>query len=148
MEYYRERYAVTGIFENAVYPGIPELLEELRQKGYRLAVASSKPEKYVKQILDYFQLTEYFHEIVGSEMNGNRTKKSQVIEETLRRLGLSDNRKQVLMVGDREHDVIGARQAGMVCVAVSYGYGSMEELQGAEPLQIVDSAEELLRFFG
>ena len=148
VEYYRERYAVTGIFENAVYPGIPELLEELRQKGYRLAVASSKPEKYVKQILDYFQLTEYFHEIVGSEMNGNRTKKSQVIEEPLRRLGLSDNRKQVLMVGDREHDVIGARQAGMVCVAVSYGYGSMEELQGAEPLQIVDSAEELLRFFG
>ncbi len=148
VEYYRERYAVTGIFENAVYPGIPELLEELRQKGYRLAVASSKPEKYVKQILDYFQLTEYFHEIVGSEMNGNRTKKSQVIEETLRRLGLSDNRKQVLMVGDREHDVIGARQAGMDCVAVSYGYGSMEELQGAEPLQIVDSAEELLRFFG
>lgn len=147
VEYYRERYAVTGIFENAVYPGIPELLEELRQKGYRLAVASSKPEKYVKQILDYFQLTEYFHEIVGSEMNGNRTKKSQVIEETLRRLGLSDNRKQVLMVGDREHDVIGARQAGMDCVAVSYGYGSMEELQGAEPLQIVDSAEELLRFF-
>lgn len=148
VEYYRERYAVTGIFENAVYPGIPELLEELRQKGYRLAVASSKPEKYVKQILDYFQLTEYFHEIVGSEMNGNRTKKSQVIEETLRRLGLSDNRKQVLMVGDREHDVLGARQAGMDCVAVSYGYGSMEELQGAEPLQIVDSAEELLRFFG
>lgn len=148
VEYYRERYAVTGIFENAVYPGIPELLEELRQKGYRLAVASSKPEKYVKQILDYFQLTEYFHEIVGSEMNGNRTQKSQVIEETLRRLGLSDNRKQVLMVGDREHDVLGARQAGMDCVAVSYGYGSMEELQGAEPLQIVDSAEELLRFFG
>lgn len=145
--FYRERYNETGIYENRVYPGIPELLGELRRKGYLLAVASSKPEHYVKHILDYFHLTEYFHEIVGSEMNGNRTKKSQVIEEALMRMGLSGHRNQVLMVGDKEHDVFGAREAGIACVAVSYGYGSMEELQNAHPLRIVDSVQELLHFF-
>lgn len=146
--YYRERYSVTGIFENRVYPGVKEMLEELRMKGYLLAVASSKPENYVKQILDYFELTPYFHEIVGSEMNGNRTRKSQVIEEALIRLKLSGHREQVLMVGDKEHDVLGAREAGVECVAVSYGYGTMEELEAANPLRIVDSAKELLHFFG
>ncbi len=146
--FYRERYGVTGIYENSVYPGIPELLEELRRKGYLLAVASSKPENYVNQVLDYFHLSGYFDVIVGSEMNGNRTRKAQVIEETLERLKLSGHRNQVLMVGDKEHDVLGAREAGVPCVAVSYGYGTMEELEAAEPLKIVSSAEELLHFFG
>ena len=146
--FYRERYGVTGIYENSVYPGIPELLEELRRKGYLLAVASSKPENYVNQVLDYFHLSGYFDVIVGSEMNGNRTRKAQVIEETLERLKLSGHRNQVLMVGDKEHDVLGAREAGVECVAVSYGYGTMEELEAANPLRIVDSAKELLHFFG
>lgn len=145
--YYRERYTVTGIFENSVYPGIRELLEELQSKGYRLAVASSKPENFVNQVLDYFDLAGYFDVIVGSEMNGSRTQKVQVIEETLKRLRLAEHRDQVLMVGDKEHDVFGAREAGVQCVAVSYGYGTMEELEAAKPLRIVDSAEELLRFF-
>lgn len=145
--FYRERYTVTGIYENSVYPGVRELLEELREKGYLLAVASSKPEHFVNQVLDYFDLTKYFHEIVGSEMNGSRTQKSQVIEETLKRLGMSAHRDQVLMIGDKEHDVYGAREAGIQCVAVSYGYGTMEELEVSQPLQIVKSAEELLHFF-
>ena len=146
--YYRERYSVTGIYENKVYPGIGELLQELKRKGYLLAVASSKPENYVNQVLDHFELTGYFDVITGSEMNGNRTRKAQVIEETLRRLNLSDHRVQVLMVGDKEHDVFGAREAGVACVAVSYGYGTREELEASDPLRIVGSAEELLRFFG
>lgn len=146
--FYRERYNETGIYENAVYPGIPELLRELRNKGYLLAVASSKPEHYVKKILDYFGLTKYFHEITGSEMNGNRTKKAEVIEEALHRLHLEEHREQVLMIGDKEHDVYGARETGIDCVAVAYGYGTMEELQAARPLRIVGSTEELLYFFG
>lgn len=146
--FYRERYHVTGIYENRVYAGIPEALDELCRQGYLLAVASSKPEHYVKQILEYFGLTEYFREIVGSEMNGERTKKSQVIEEALKRLNLAEHRDQVLMIGDKEHDIFGAREAGVECVAVSYGYGTMEELRKAEPLQIVDSVQELLHFFG
>lgn len=145
--YYRERYTVKGIFENKPYDGVVELLDSLKKKGYILAVSSSKPEKFVKQILDYFDLTQYFTEIVGSEMGGKRTKKSEVIEETLTRLGYEKKRDQVLMVGDKEHDVFGAREAGLECVAVSYGYGTMEELEAAQPLQIFDSAESLLTFF-
>lgn len=147
VEYYRERYSTTGIFENRPYPGVKEMLQELKRKKYLLAVASSKPEYFVKQILDYFHLTEYFDEIVGSELNGSRTNKTEVIEETLRRLGLDKHREQVIMVGDKEHDVLGARAAGLECVAVSYGYGTEEELTAAQPLQTVSSTEEILDFF-
>ena len=147
VKYYRERYSAAGMFENRPYPGVENMLGELKRKGYRLAVASSKPEYYVTQILDYFKLTDYFEEIVGSEMNGNRTSKSEVIEEALQRLGMSEKRNQVIMVGDKEHDVFGARKADLQCVAVSYGYGSQEELEQAEPLKIVDSTEGVLFFF-
>lgn len=148
VELYRERYLPTGIYENEVYPGVEEMLAGLKKRGYLLGVASSKPEKLVLQVLEHFGLTHYFDEIAGSEMNGNRTKKSEVIEEVLRRFHLENHRDQVILVGDKEHDVFGARQAGLDCVAVSYGYGSMEELTGARPLKIVDSAEEVLDFFG
>lgn len=145
--FYRERYSVTGIFENRPYPGVEEMLAGLKKKGYILAVSSSKPEYFVKKILDHFELTDYFTEIVGSEMNGGRTGKSEVIEETLRRLHMENKREQVMMVGDREHDILGARKSGLSCLAVSYGYGSREELESAGPIQIVDSALEVLDFF-
>lgn len=147
VEIYRERYSTIGIFENRPYPGVVHMLEELKKKGYVLAVASSKPEYFVKKILAHFELEEYFEEAVGSEMNGSRTNKTEVIEETLRRLHLENHRDQVLMVGDKEHDILGARKAGVECLAVSYGYGTMEELTEAKPLQIADSAEEVLDFF-
>ena len=119
VEIYRERYSVTGIFENAVYPGIENMLAQLEKKGYILAVASSKPEVYVRQILDHFGLARYFTEIGGSEMNGRRTNKTEVIEEVLKRLNMDKHRDQVIMVGDKEHDVYGARKAGLECIAVS-----------------------------
>lgn len=147
VEYYRERYTDIGIFENEVYLGVEDMLDKLRGKGYILAVASSKPERFVKKVLDHFDLTKYFHEIVGSEMNGGRTSKADVIEEALDRLHMADHRDQVVMVGDKEHDVLGARKAGLKCLAVSYGYGSEEELKNANPLKIVDSAQEVLDFF-
>ena len=147
VEYYRERYEVKGIFENRPYEGVETMLQELKRRGYILAVASSKPEYYVTKILDYFNLTDYFNEIVGSEMNGARTSKTEVIEEALKRTGMSSRRSEVLMVGDKEHDVLGAREAGIDCVAVAYGYGTQEELTEAKPLKIVDSVDELLHFF-
>lgn len=147
VEIYRERYSVTGIFENAVYPGIEDMLAQLEKKGYILAVASSKPEVYVRQILDHFGLTRYFAEIGGSEMSGRRTNKTEVIEEVLKRLNMDKHRNQVIMVGDKEHDVYGARKAGLECIAVSFGYGTEEELKKAEPLKIVDSAEGIVDFF-
>ena len=147
VKYYRERYSNVGIFENKPYPGVENMLQELRRKKYILAVASSKPEYYVKQILDHFHLTEYFDEIVGSQMDGARTNKIEVIEEALERLGMKKHRERVIMVGDKEHDVLGARESGLECVAVSYGYGTKEELKEADPLQTVASADELLDFF-
>lgn len=148
VEYYRERYAPIGIFENSVYEGVETMLAELKRKGYLLGVASSKPEHFVLQVLDHFHLAHFFDQIAGSEMDGSRTKKSQVIEEVLRRFQLEKHREQVLMVGDKEHDVQGAREAGLECIAVSYGYGTREELVGAEPMKIVDSPMEILDFFG
>lgn len=147
VEFYRERYEVKGIYENHPYESVEEMLQELKRKGYILAVASSKPEYYVTQILDYFKLSSYFDVVVGSEMNGARTSKSEVIEEALKRINMSDKRNEVLMVGDKEHDVLGARAAGLDCAAVAYGYGTQEELTEANPLKIVDSVDELLHFF-
>lgn len=147
VELYRERYLPIGIYENEVYPGVEEMLAGLKEQGYLLGVASSKPEKLVLQVLEHFGLTHFFDEIAGSEMNGSRTRKSEVIEEVLSRFHLENHRDQVILVGDKEHDVLGAREAGLDCVAVSYGYGSMEELTEAGPLKIVHSAEEVLDFF-
>ena len=124
VEIYRERYAPVGIYENELYPGIPEMLSGLKQRGYKLAIASSKPENFVKIVAEYFHIDSYFDEMVGSEPEGRRTNKTEVIEETLKRLGFSEHRDQVIMVGDKEHDVFGARRAGLECIAVSYGYGT------------------------
>lgn len=148
IEYYRERYSSVGIFENDLYPGIEDMLSRLKNKGYILAVSSSKPEYFVRKILEHFKIDQYFSEVVGSEMDGSRTGKAQVIEETLKRLHLENHRDQVIMIGDREHDIYGARQEGLECVAVTYGYGTREELQAANPLKIVDSADQIVDFFG
>ena len=123
------------------------MLDTLCQKGYTLAVASSKPEYFVKKILDHFGLTRYFSEIVGSEMSGKRTGKAEVIEEVLNRLNMQEHRDEVIMVGDKEHDVLGARKAGLECVAVAYGYGAEQELKQAQPLKIVDSVQGIVDFF-
>ena len=141
IEYYRERYSEKGMYENTVYPGVENTLAELKRRGYRLAVASAKPTFYVTQIMDHFNLSRYFEVIAGTDLNGPKVTKSQVIEEALERMSLSDHRDQVIMVGDREHDILGARRCGIQCVAVSYGYGSREELEKAQPLQIVASAD-------
>lgn len=147
VQYYRERYEQVGIYENAPYPGVPELLSSLREHGYLLAVASSKPTHFVRRVLDHFDMTGYFHVIVGTETDGSRLSKSDVIEEALRRLGMEDQRENAVMVGDREYDIYGARERGLDCVAVTYGYGSLEELTKANPAYFADSAEQLLDFF-
>lgn len=147
VEYYRERYSTIGIFENYPYEGMEELLGELKKHGYRVAVASSKPEQFVLQVLDHYHLTEYFDVIVGAEMNGQRTNKAEVVEEALHRLGMENDRDKVIMVGDKEHDVYGARACGIECLSVAYGYGTMEELIAAHPLKIVHSVQEVGDFF-
>lgn len=147
VEIYRERYAPLGIYENVLYPGIAEMLEGLKARGYRLGIASAKPEVFVKVVAEYFKIDSYFETMVGSDAANGRHSKTQVIEEALCRMKMEHHRESVVMVGDREHDILGAREAGVPCVAVSFGYGSKEELEAAAPLRIVDSAEEVLDFF-
>lgn len=144
--YYRERYSVVGIFENRPYPGIPEMLRSLREKGFLLAVASSKNVESVDRVLEHFALKEYFDEAVGSELDGRRSRKADVIEEVLRRFDRKGCRAQAIMVGDKEHDVIGARETGIPCVAVTYGYGTLEELENAGASKIVHTVKQLQEY--
>ena len=145
--YYRERYTPVGLYENEVYDGVPGMLKTLKDQGYLLAVASSKPTVFVRKVLEHFDLLAFFDVVIGSEMDGRRTEKVEVIEAALQELGMQDRRDKVMMIGDRMHDVEGARKASLPCLAVSYGYGSMEELTGASPAAIVSSPEEVSAFF-
>ena len=148
VEKYRERFRDTGIFENRIYRGVPKMLRDLSKKGMKLAVASSKPTVFVERILKHFGIDRYFAVAVGSELDGTRVEKAQVVEEALRQLfGEKPVEKdQVYMIGDRRFDVEGARAQGIESVGVAYGYGSMEELKEAKADYIVRSVEELHRF--
>lgn len=148
VEKYRERFRDVGIFENQVYPGIPKMLRTLKERGMHLAVASSKPEVFVERILEHFHLREYFEAVVGSELDGRRGKKEEVMEEALGRLfGQAPVEKdQVYMIGDRRFDMEGAQSMGVESVGVSYGYGSLQELKEAGADYIVRSVEELEKF--
>ncbi len=140
--YYREYYPVKGIFENSLYEGVVSMLKELKSAGKMLVLATSKPEIYAKQIIDYFELTPYFSHVCGSEMDHRRTDKYEVIEYALENAGAKDRSKAV-MIGDRYHDIEGAVKAGLSSIGVTYGYGSREELVNAGATYIVDSAKEL-----
>jgi phosphoglycolate phosphatase len=139
---YRERFAAVGLFENAVYPGVPEMLAELAGAGTTLAIASSKPTLYVERILEHFELSQHFAYVAGSNLDHTRVAKDEVIAHALSLLPVADTRR-VVMVGDREHDILGARAHGLESIAVAYGYGTAEELRGAEPLAIAETVEEL-----
>ena len=148
VEKYRERFRDTGIFENEVYEGIPRMLRTLQSKGMFLAVASSKPQVFVERILEHFDLKKYFAVVVGSELDGTRENKDEVVQEALNRLfaGQSIQKDQVYMIGDRSFDVEGAKALGIESVGVTYGFGSMEELKEAKADYIVRSVEELEKF--
>lgn len=139
---YRERFANVGLYENAVYPGVPELLDSLQGAGMTLAIASAKPAPFVEQILEHFALSSYFAVIAGASLDHTRATKDAVIAHALRELA-PEPAHRLLMVGDREHDIHGARAHGIETVAVGYGYGTREELTAAAPLAIVDSVPEL-----
>lgn len=125
---YRERYSVTGIFENRVYEGIPEALEMLKKSGKRLGVATSKPEIYAVRIIEKFGLARYFEVITGAELDGRRNSKAEVIAECLRRFGDPD-KNTVLMIGDRKHDILGAKKCGIKSAGVRFGYADKDELE-------------------
>ncbi len=138
---YRERYAVTGLFENAVFAGIPETLAAVAGDGVRLLVATSKPHVYARRILEHFGLHAHFEAIDGSELDGRRTDKRDLLAWQLIERGIDP--AQAVMIGDREHDAIGARHNGMTALGVLYGYGSREELTAAGAHALCGTPEEI-----
>lgn len=145
VEKYRERFSTVGLFENFPYPGIAAMLRQLQAQGRILAVASSKPTVFVRQILDKFELSQYFQVVEGSNIDGSRTDKKEVIAAVLQQLN-HPNADQLLMVGDRKYDVIGAREIGFDCVGVNYGFADPGELEASHPRYIAQSVEDLTQY--
>ncbi len=145
---YRERYATQGQYENVIYPGIARMLRHLKQKGLHLAVASSKTTNFVESILDHFGIRKYFDVVVGSELDGTRSTKTEVMQEALSQLfkNIPVNKERVYMIGDRNFDIVGAKELKVESVGVTYGYGGMEELREAHADYIVRSVRELEEF--
>lgn len=146
---YRERFNNQGIYENEIYPGIADMLAVLKAGGKKLSIASSKPTQFVERILDYFDIRIYFDVIVGSNMDGTRSKKEEVVEEALRQMlpaGMTPAEKKaaVAMVGDRRFDIEGAKEHGITSVGVSFGYAQEGELAQAGADFIVDTVDDLL----
>ncbi len=142
VEKYREYFREKGIYENELIEGIEELLAKLIGDGRKLIVATSKPKVFADIILEHFGLMKYFDLVCGSELDGTRVNKDEVIMYALEKAGISDLDKAV-MIGDREHDVIGARKAGIDCIGVLFGYGSRRELQDAGATILVGTVKEL-----
>ncbi|MBT2756981.1 HAD family hydrolase [Mesobacillus foraminis] len=142
IRYYRERFKEIGMFENEIYPGIPELLKSLKEQKYTLVVATSKPTVFSEEILKYFKIDQYFELVVGSHLDGTRSSKTEIIEYILNQYS-NHPLEDFIMIGDREHDMIGAKNTGIASIGVSYGFGSLQELSAHQPDHIVSSVSEL-----
>ncbi|HFK1708659.1 TPA: HAD family hydrolase [Bacillus mycoides] len=143
--YFREYLKQRGLLENSVYEGIPNLLKQLKDTGNRLFIATSKPTIFARQVIEHFQLTNYFEDIIGSNLSGTRIKKEEIIAHILQQNeGL--NKEEVVMIGDRKHDIIGANHNGIASIGVLYGYGSENELIEVSATHIAKDIEELHHF--
>ncbi|MEA4816791.1 MAG: HAD family hydrolase [Lachnospiraceae bacterium] len=145
--YYREYFGEKGLFENKVYPKTEDMLEGLLKKGKHLFVATSKPEEYSKIILKHFKLDKYFEFIGGSTMDESMVNKDEIIGYVLSSCRITD-KDATVMVGDRRHDIIGAKKNCISSIGVLYGYGSREELFEAGADYIISSPEELSKLLG
>lgn len=142
VEYYREYYKVKGIYENLLYDGIENLLKMLYDSGKKIILATSKPEVFAKEILRHFGVEKYFQCISGSNLDGSRTVKAEVIDYALETAGITE-KSGVVMVGDREHDIIGAKTLGIDSIGVLFGYGSRGELEAAGATYIAENVEDI-----
>ena len=143
--YYREYFSVKGIYENVLYDGIAELLEQIKDSGRKVVLATSKPEEFAAEILRYFHIDHYFDFIAGSTMDGTRVRKADVITYAIESYGITDLSLAV-MVGDREHDILGAGEIGLDSIGVLYGYGSREELENAGATYIAEHVADIMNF--
>ena len=140
LEYYRERFGDIGWRENAVYPGVRGALGVITEAGHRCFVATTKPHVFARRIVEHFELAAYFTEVYGSELDGTRTDKTELLRFAQR--GLSEPKESV-MIGDRYHDVVGARNNGFRAIGVTWGYGTADELRGAGADCLAASPEQL-----
>lgn len=145
--FYRERYKDIGIFECEPYPGILEVVKELWEQGFHLGVATSKPEVFAVRILEKFQLAPYFEFVTGSLLDNSRTDKQEVIEEAFQRFGVGREyeKREVIMVGDRKHDIEGAKKAGIRSVGVRFGFAKEGELEQAGADYLAGKPEDIVK---
>jgi phosphoglycolate phosphatase len=141
-EYYRERFRVKGIFENALYDGITEVLDTLKKAGFNLIIATSKPEEFAKRIVAHFDIEKYFSFIAGATFDGTRGNKSDVIKYALDIAGITD-KSSAIMIGDRHHDINGANAVGIDSIGVLYGYGDKNELVSAGATYIAKNVKDI-----
>lgn len=142
VQYYREYFKERGIFENKVYENIENLLSKLKALGLILIVATSKPTVFSEQIIKHFNLDKYFDEVVGSNLDGTRSKKGEVIKYIIDKYKISDL-SEAVMIGDRKYDIIGAQENNIASIGLTYGYGSEEELKAAGATYIANDIDEL-----
>jgi len=138
LEVYREYYHDVGMFENNLYDGVPELIKDLHDEGVTLSTATSKPEFSASRIIEHFGLREYFTFIGAADLAGTRDDKSAVIAHTLENLQASSQTRSIVMMGDRRHDVEGAREHGIDTIGVLWGYGTAEELSTAGAIALAE----------
>ena len=144
IEYYRERFSVKGLYENEVYEGVEKMLQDLKESGKKLILATSKPEKFTMLILEHFDLLKYFDFVAGATMDGSRGEKADVIRYALEISGIED-KSEAIMVGDRKFDILGAKENGLASIGVLYGFGDRVELTEAGADYIVEKAEDIVK---
>ena len=142
--YYRERFSTVGLFENRVYDGVTELLQALKARGFKMIIATSKPEEFTERILAHFNLRGYFDHVAGATFDGRISTKSQVIDYAFQKAGI-DNPAEAIMIGDRHHDINGANSKGMDSIGVLYGYGTRDELESAGATYTAAAPEDILK---
>ena len=140
---FREYYSEKGIFENTIYENIQTVLFELKNRGKKLVVATSKPEVFTKKVLDHFNISSYFDYVSGATLNNEKIKKVDIIRDAICKLGITDKSK-VVMVGDRKLDVLGAKENGIDSIGVLWGYGDLLELEKVGPTYITEKVLDLL----
>ncbi|MBD9396880.1 HAD family hydrolase [Pseudomonas sp. PDM11] len=145
VNHYRDRFREVGLYENQLFDGVIELLQLLQEQGRTLYIATSKPTVFASEIARHFDFARYFKAIYGSELDGTRTNKVELIAHLLEQEGLDP--ADTLMIGDRKHDLIGAHSNGVRAVAVGYGFGSLEELSGERPAYHVQTLAQLHQAF-
>lgn len=145
VKYYRERFSTKGLYENEVYEGVENLLKELKASGKTIVLATSKPEEYAVRILEHFGLHQYFDFVAGATMDGTRGEKADVIRYALK-ISEIENKSDAVMVGDRNYDILGAKENGLDSIGVLFGFGDYEELTKAGATYVAETVQDIVKY--